>query len=208
MKENQDMDLITESAVLKINESSEIRELYRALCEIQETAKGRFGRKSRSSDWAESNGGIQEVNSDGRIDQLEALRFNGTEKVQFIEFKSGRISENEMPGTRKETPKEETRSKYPAAVRGVGIGAIGKHGAFLGAGWDSVFGNSGCGSLIGWRFVYTVGNMPISAGRIKAGAYVGGNRKLDARFPIKGPKDFRGRMRPHRRYNYRAYECS
>ena len=36
---NQDVNLITESACLKINEANKIRELYRALSEIPETAK-------------------------------------------------------------------------------------------------------------------------------------------------------------------------
>ena len=40
LKENQDADLITDSAVLGINETNKIRELYRALCEIPETVKG------------------------------------------------------------------------------------------------------------------------------------------------------------------------
>ena len=39
LKENQDVNLITESAVLKISETNEIRELYRALIEIPETER-------------------------------------------------------------------------------------------------------------------------------------------------------------------------
>ena len=40
------------------------------------------------------------------------------------------------------------------------------------------------------RFVYTVGNKPISARREKTGAYVGENRKLDAVFCVKGFQEF------------------
>ena len=39
LKGNQDVNLITESAVLKIGETNKIREPYRALSEIPETAK-------------------------------------------------------------------------------------------------------------------------------------------------------------------------
>ena len=41
---------------------------------------------------------------------------------------SGKISENEMPGMRKEIPKEETFNKYGGAAREVEIEAIGKRG--------------------------------------------------------------------------------
>ena len=37
LKANQDANPITEVAVLKINETDKIRELYRAICEIPET---------------------------------------------------------------------------------------------------------------------------------------------------------------------------
>ena len=45
-------------------------------------------------------------------------------------------------------------------------------------------------SLIGGRFVYTVENKPISAGREKTGAYVDENSKLDAMFCVKGSQEF------------------
>ena len=39
LKENQDVDIITEAAVLKINESGKIRDLYRSLYEIPAIAR-------------------------------------------------------------------------------------------------------------------------------------------------------------------------
>ena len=45
-------------------------------------------------------------------------------------------------------------------------------------------------SLIGWRFVYTMENKPISSGRTKTGAYVDENRKSGARFCVKGRQEF------------------
>ena len=45
-------------------------------------------------------------------------------------------------------------------------------------------------SLIEGRFDYTMRNKPISAGHTKTGAYVGGDRKLDAWFRVKGFREF------------------
>ena len=42
-------------------------------------------------------------------------------------------------------------------------------------------------------FVYAVWSNPISAGYAKTGACVGGNRKLDARFCVKGFQELTGR---------------
>ena len=39
--------------------------------------------------------------------------------------------ENEMPGTLKEIPKEETYNQYGDAPRKIEIDEIGKHGAFI-----------------------------------------------------------------------------
>ena len=41
------------------------------------------------------------------------------------------ILENEMPGMRKEIPKEETYNKYGGAARKIEIEAIEKHGTFI-----------------------------------------------------------------------------
>ena len=48
-KENQDAGPITEAAVLKVNESNKIREIYRAILEIPENrAKLNWGRIEKS----------------------------------------------------------------------------------------------------------------------------------------------------------------
>ena len=119
-------------------------------------------------------GEIQEVNSAGQIDQLNALRF----EMQSVKFNLSRansegILENEMPGMRNGIPKAETYIKYGGASRGVGIEAI-ENMAHSG---EYHSRKSRTGSLIGGRFVYTVGDKPISSGHTKAGAYVGENRK-------------------------------
>ena len=67
LKENQDADLITEPAVLGINETNKIRELYRTLCEIPETKKEMKSNQEIAKEWKEM-GEIPEVNSAGRID--------------------------------------------------------------------------------------------------------------------------------------------
>ena len=76
---------------------------------------------------------IQEVNSADQIDKLNALR----SKLQSGKFNlsrpnSGKISENEMPGMRKEMTGEETHNKYGGDAREVEIDAIGKHWALVG----------------------------------------------------------------------------
>ena len=74
-------------------------------------------------------GGIPEVNSAEKIDQLEDLRFKmKSEKSNLSSSKSEKILENEMPGTRNGIPQEETFSKYGGSARKVEIGAIEKHG--------------------------------------------------------------------------------
>ena len=91
-----------------------------------------------------------------------------------------------MPGVRKEIPKEETFHKYGGEARKGGIDAIGKRGFY-----ENTFrGDSGWGSLIEGRFVYAVGNKPISAGRAKTGAYVDEYRKQDARFFVTWFQEF------------------
>ena len=47
-----------------------------------------------------------------------------------------------------------------------------------------------CESLIEAGFVYAVENKPISAGHTKTGAYVGGNRKVDAILRVKWFQEF------------------
>ena len=92
-----------------------------------------------------------------------------------------------MPGMRNEIHKEETYIKYGDAARKVEIEATGKHGAFKRSPCSGIPEGE---SLIAGRFVYTMGNKPIAAGRKKTGAYVGTNRKLDARFCVKVRREF------------------
>ena len=76
LKENQVVGRITEVAVLEINETNKIRELYRGIGEIPETEKEKDANKRQEVEngWA-AMGGISEVNSADRIGQLAALRF-------------------------------------------------------------------------------------------------------------------------------------
>ena len=73
---NQDVNLITEAAVLEISETNKIRELYRAISEIPETEKEKELKVKQevAKEW-EAMEEIQEVNSADQIDQLAALRF-------------------------------------------------------------------------------------------------------------------------------------
>ena len=73
-------------------------------------------KKAVGEEW-KALGEIQEANSAGRIDRLNALRF----KMQSAKFNlsrpnSEKISEHEMPGIRKEIPKGETYNKYGAQL--------------------------------------------------------------------------------------------
>ena len=76
LKGNQDVGRITEVTVLQINETGEIRELYRTLGEIPETEKEKEVHQRREVEAeCEAMGGIFEVNSADQVDQLEARRF-------------------------------------------------------------------------------------------------------------------------------------
>ena len=126
------MGRITEVAVLKINERNKIRELYRAIGEIPETEKEKNANKRQEVEagW-KAMGEIVEVNSADQTDQLEAWRFKMTSgNSNLPSSKSEEISENEIPGMRKAIPKEETYNKYGGEGRGIGIEAVGQHGAF------------------------------------------------------------------------------
>ena len=73
----------------------------------------------------------KEVNSDDRIGQLNSLRFEiQSENKNSLMWRIEQISENEMPGMGEVIPKAETYNKYGDAAGGIGIGDIGKHGAF------------------------------------------------------------------------------
>ena len=104
---NQDVNLITDAAVLEIRETTKIRELYRALSEIPETAKAKELKVKQevAKEWKEMEE-IQEANSADQIYQLEALRFKMKSKYfNLSSSKSEKILENEMPGMRRGIPK-------------------------------------------------------------------------------------------------------
>ena len=72
---------------------------------------------------------IQEVNSADRIDQLNDLRFKmQSGKCNLPRPNSDEISENEMPGMRKEIPKGETRKKYGAMIGQLELIRLGNMG--------------------------------------------------------------------------------
>ena len=104
LKGNQDVGPITYVAVLKINETGEIRNIYRAICEIPEKPNEiELETKQEMGNGRCDLGEIQEVNSADRIDQLNDLRFKiQSGKFNLSRAKSAKISENKIPGMRKE----------------------------------------------------------------------------------------------------------
>ena len=97
-----------------------------------------------------------------QTDQLEALRFKLNTKQKLSRERSERILENEMPGMEKEIPQEETQNTYGGDARKIEIEAIGKHGTFIRVPFSEIPDGE---SLIAGRFVYTIKNKPIDAGR-------------------------------------------
>ena len=100
LKENQDANRITELATLKLRETNKIKELYRGVSEIPETEKEKNVRERHKveEEWKAMEE-ISEVKSAYRTDQLGALRFKMKSKNRNLtRWKSGIISENEMPG--------------------------------------------------------------------------------------------------------------
>ena len=74
MKENQDAERITESAVLKINEANKIKELYRLMGNSGNGKENQLGEKQEvEEEWGEM-GKLRDVNSADPKDQLPALR--------------------------------------------------------------------------------------------------------------------------------------
>ena len=92
-----------------------------------------------------------------------------------------------MPGMRGEIPKGETYNKYGDAARKIEIDATGDSGTFIRVPFSEI---PDAESLVEWRFVYTMGNKSLSPGHKKTGEYVGENRKLRARFCVKGFREF------------------
>ena len=188
LKGNQDTDSITELAVLEINETGDIRELYRLVCEIPENQNGIEAKTDQETESGrDAMGGIQEVNSACQIDQLNDLRFEmQSAKFNLSRSKSEKISENEMPCMRKEIPKEETYDKYGTLLGELELSLLGNMGH-----WRECFSRKfRMESLIFGRFDYAMTNKPISAGHTKTGAYVGEDRKLEAVFRVKRFQEF------------------
>ena len=119
------------------------------------------------------------------VGPLVGLRFKFGKTKNLSRDASELISENEMHGVGKEIPKEETYNNYGDAARKIEIEieAIEKHGAFIRIPFCRIPIDE---SLIEGRFVYTIKNKPLSAGYEKTDAYLDENRKLDARFCVKG----------------------
>ena len=110
LKGNKDANAITESAVLKVEDTNRIRERYRAICEIPENPiEIELGKKQEIDNGRGALGVIQAVGSEGEIDKLNDLRYKmhpGEYNLQPV--KSEIISGNEIPDMGKEIPKEGT----------------------------------------------------------------------------------------------------
>ena len=122
-----------------------------------------------------------------RTAQSEALRFKMKAKNHNLpKEKIEQIPENEMPGMRKEIPKEETQNKYGDASRKLKLAQLGNMVRL----YEYHFQRFRKGSLIEGRFAYTVKNKQIAAGHKKTGAYLDGDRKLDAGCCVGGFQEF------------------
>ena len=126
------MGSITEVAVLKINETARIREIYRLICELPENPNEIELRTKQEteSEWEDVEE-IQEADSAYQIDQLNALRFKmQSGKFNMPRSKREKISDNAMMGMRENIPKEETYNKYGGAPRGVELEDIERQWEF------------------------------------------------------------------------------
>ena len=130
------------------------------------------------------------MGSSDQIGQLSALSFKmQSGNKNSPREKSGEIPENEMPYAGKQIPQEGTYNKYGGGARKIEIGAIKTWGFYENAFSEipeCIFGNTGCRILNRRGICLRRKNNPIPDGRAEASAYVGENRKLDARFRVKG----------------------
>ena len=113
LKGNQDANSITETAVLKVQETNKIRVIFiGGICEIPEKPGAVELRKQQEieGEW-ESSEGNKEANSADRIDQLNALRFRMQSGNKNPKRKCGKIPEIEMSGMGG-IQEEETYIKY------------------------------------------------------------------------------------------------
>ena len=97
--------------------------------EIPETEKRKELRikQEAEKEW----NGRNDVLSADEVDPLIGLRFKFGKNKNLPRTASELNLENEMPGMRKEIPKEETYNKYGDAARKIEIEAIEKHGTFI-----------------------------------------------------------------------------
>ena len=87
-------------------------------------------RQKIEEEWQE----MEEINNSlnvNQADQLESSRYKMKAKIITYQKRKGGILENEIPGMRKEIPKEETKNKYGDASRRIEIAAIEKHGTCI-----------------------------------------------------------------------------
>ena len=127
------------------------------------------------------------MQSANQTDRLEALGFKmKSTNRNLSRAGSVIIPENEMPGMRKEIPKEETYNKYGDSARKIEIGAIGKRGTFIRIPFQKFRGRSAERRAI---FVQNE-NKQIADCRKITGACVDEHRKLDARFRAGGSQEF------------------
>ena len=132
-KENQDMNQLTETATLKIEEANKIRELYKIIGEFTESEKGKqLGERQKvEEEWKE----MEEINNSlnvNQTDQLEALRYKMKAKNHNLsKEKSEQIMENEMPGMRKEIPKKKHKINTEMQQEELGLGLLGENGTFV-----------------------------------------------------------------------------
>ena len=92
---------------LGIREENKIRELHRVIFEMPEKKSELRTRKKREieTEWELLGGGSKKMNSADPIGQLAALRFKTQMgRKNLSRGKSEEISENGMPGKRKEIP--------------------------------------------------------------------------------------------------------
>ena len=117
-RKSESAKLLAEGAVLEVKETNKVRELYRIMNEIPESKKEKELRirQEVEKEWNEWNN-VVDVKSADEVDPLIGISFKFGNKKNLSRTASELILENEMPGVRKEIPKEETYNKYRGAAR-------------------------------------------------------------------------------------------
>ena len=109
---------------------------------------------------------IPEVNSDGQIDQLESLRFKMKSGKSNLSSSEVGISEMEFRKTKCRRCEWESRKKKRSVNMGTRLGKLKSTPS--GNTWllgEYILREFRMGASIAGRFVYTMGNKPISSGR-------------------------------------------